>query len=125
MSEHYEDVIAAMSDAELVQELRNILPEKVPFGEMVGAPYPYCHQGPAVYADPESYLIEEAANRLERYAPVRHGRWVHNADYEEWAEEYICSECNRNAPTDGDYRQVLTDYCPHCGTIMDKGGNRR
>lgn len=51
--------------------------------------------------------------------PVRHGRWVHNVDYEEWAERYVCSECNRNAPTDGDYRQVLTDYCPKCGAKMD------
>ena len=52
--------------------------------------------------------------------PVRHGRWVHNDDYEEWAERYVCSECNRNAPTDGDYRQDLTDYCPNCGARMDK-----
>ena len=51
---------------------------------------------------------------------VRHGRWVHNEDYEDWAEKYVCSECNRNAPSDGDYRHDLTDFCPHCGAKMDK-----
>lgn len=51
---------------------------------------------------------------------VRHGRWVHNEDYEDWAEKYVCSECNRNAPSDGDYRHGLTDCCPHCGAKMDK-----
>ena len=51
---------------------------------------------------------------------VRHGRWVHNEDYESWAEKYVCSECNQNAPSDGDYRHSLTNYCPHCGAKMDK-----
>ena len=53
-----------------------------------------------------------------RHNPEKHGRWVHNEDYEEWAEKYVCSVCNRNALTDGDYRHELTDYCPDCGARM-------
>lgn len=53
-------------------------------------------------------------------APVVHGRWIHNPDYESWAEMYMCSACNRNALTDGDYRHKLSDYCPNCGAKMDR-----
>lgn len=52
-------------------------------------------------------------------APVVHGWWIHNPDYESWAEKYICSVCNRNALTDGDYRHKLSNYCPNCGAKMD------
>lgn len=72
---------------------------------------------------PSEYAkLEDALNRIPAadVVEVRHGRWVHNEDYEDWAEKYVCSECNRNAPSDGDYRHGLTDFCPHCGAKMDK-----
>lgn len=56
-------------------------------------------------------------------APVRRGEWIHNENYVLWADRYVCSECNRNALTDGDYRHVLSDYCPHCGARMDGGAD--
>ena len=54
--------------------------------------------------------------------PVVHGRWVHDPNYESWAERYICSICDRNALTDGDYRHELSNYCPNCGAKMDLEG---
>ena len=47
------------------------------------------------------------------------GRWVYNDEYVLWLERYVCSVCNRNALSDGDYRHELSDYCPHCGAKMD------
>lgn len=52
-------------------------------------------------------------------ATVRHGRWVHDENYESWVDKYICSACNHHALTDGDYRQTLSNYCPNCGCKMD------
>ena len=51
--------------------------------------------------------------------PVVHGRWLHNDEYVLWAEKYVCSVCNCNAPSDGDYRHNLTNYCLNCGAKMD------
>lgn len=54
---------------------------------------------------------------------VRHGEWVHNEEYEDWAEMWVCSLCNGNAPTNGDYRHnLLSHYCPNCGAKMDGKG---
>ena len=50
---------------------------------------------------------------------VKHGKWVHNENYESWSEKYICSVCHRNALSDGDYRHTLSNYCPNCGAKMD------
>lgn len=39
----------------------------------------------------------------------------------EWINEdvdWICSNCNGDAMTEGDYRQVRSNYCPHCGAKM-------
>ena len=30
-----------------------------------------------------------------------------------------CSVCDCDAPIEGDYRQVKTEYCPHCGAKME------
>lgn len=46
-------------------------------------------------------------------APVVHGKWV----FEDVG--LICSNCGMDAPTEGDYRQVRSSYCPCCGARMD------
>jgi hypothetical protein len=58
--------------------------------------------------------------------PVRHGEWVHDD-----LGRTFCSECTRRIPylieydTDddcgGEYDAEIdeTEYCPHCGAIMD------
>ena len=46
-------------------------------------------------------------------APVVNGEWI-------WTEDtLICSNCDRPAPTEGEYVQVETPYCPQCGARMD------
>lgn len=47
--------------------------------------------------------------------PVVHGRWVYGED-----DNIQCSICGHDAYTEGDYRQVKTNYCPNCGARMDK-----
>lgn len=56
---------------------------------------------------------------IEPESLVKHGKWVHNENYESWSEKYICSVCHRNALSDGDYRHTLSNYCPNCGAKMD------
>lgn len=51
----------------LIEDLRGLLKqygEKIPYGELVGAPWPYSRAGDLVWQDPEPYLIEQAANAL-------------------------------------------------------------
>lgn len=51
-------------------------------------------------------------------APVRHGRWKYNTDFQVWN----CSECGEN-PHKGTgvvvVEENLPAYCPHCGAKMD------
>ena len=51
-------------------------------------------------------------------APVRHGRWKYNTDFQVWN----CSECGEN-PHKGTgvvtTAEKLPACCPHCGAIMD------
>ncbi len=56
-----------MDYEKLVADLRDWLPpesEKIPYGELVGAPYPYNLQGPLVYSDEVCNLVEEAADAI-------------------------------------------------------------
>lgn len=51
-------------------------------------------------------------------APVRHGRWKYNTNFQVWN----CSECGEN-PHKGTgvvvAEENLPAYCPHCGARMD------
>ena len=57
-----------MMDIEkLIEDLHGILKqygEKIPYGELVGAPWPYSRAGDLVWPDPEPYFIEQAATAL-------------------------------------------------------------
>lgn len=50
--------------------------------------------------------------------PVVHGYWTTKRTWQHDGEIY-CSACDHDAPTEGDYRQVKTNYCPNCGAKMD------
>ena len=50
-------------------------------------------------------------------APVRHGRWIFDAENYEWN----CSECH-DWPIDGSADDERTYYCPNCGAKMDAEG---
>lgn len=56
-----------MEIEKLIEDLRGILTqygEKIPYGELVGAPWPYSRAGDLVWQDPEPYFIEQAATAL-------------------------------------------------------------
>ena len=75
------------------------------------------------------YAIERAIKLLESLPaadvePVRHGRWIYNAE----SGECVCSACGENALSFRKdtlygvdlYETCLTDYCPNCGARMDE-----
>ena len=45
------------------------------------------------------------------------GEWTTKRTCEHDGELY-CSNCGCDAPTEGDYRQVKTNFCPNCGADM-------
>ena len=56
-----------MDVEKLVEDLRGLLKqygEKIPYGELVGAPWPSSRAGDLVWQDPEPYFIEQAATAL-------------------------------------------------------------
>ena len=56
-----------MNIEKLIEDLRGLLKqygEKIPYGELVGAPWPYSRSGDLVWQDPEPYFIEQAATAL-------------------------------------------------------------
>ena len=67
----------------------------------------------AQYADAVLMHIQQAP--AADVAEVRHGGWVYRED-----DNIQCSICGHDAYTEGDYRQVKTNYCPNCGARMDK-----
>lgn len=57
--------------------------------------------------------VERNAPKAVHAVPVVHGRWIaHDMGW-------VCSKCGEDAMTDGDYRQVMSNYCPKCGARMD------
>ena len=50
----------------LVEQLKEMLPKKVCYGELVGAPVPYNQMGDMVYENPEPYIIEQAADAITK-----------------------------------------------------------
>ena len=68
--------------------------------------------------DPDLGRVIEAAIKaipVADVAPEVYARWV----YED--VDLICSNCGMDALTEGGYRQVRSDYCPHCGARMGGG----
>ena len=56
-----------MDIEKLIEDLRGLLKqygEKIPYGELVGAPWPYSRAGDLAWQDPEPYFIEQAATAL-------------------------------------------------------------
>ena len=52
-----------------------------------------------------------------RFEP-KQGEWITKRTWNHDGELY-CSVCDYDAPTEGDYRQVKTNYCPNCGAKME------
>lgn len=58
-------------------------------------------------------------------APAKYGEWISTPEM--WGAfdiRYYCSKCGKDAIINNSERYVLSDYCPHCGAIMNnKRGN--
>lgn len=61
-------------------------------------------------------ICEEAADRYKAQLP-KEAEWI-TTRTENHDGEIYCSACDYDAPTEGDYRQVKTNYCPNCGARM-------
>ena len=71
----------------------------------------YCNLGECPYEE------------MVDYTPVRNGRWIgvdssfwkptHRGDIPVFRKTYRCSECRRRTA-------IAENYCPNCGTKMDK-----
>lgn len=55
-----------MDHKELLRQIKDFLSscEKVRYGEYVGAPWPYSHDGPMVYTEPDAVLLDLAATAI-------------------------------------------------------------
>lgn len=95
-----------METKELIQELKNILPEPIDYAEMVGAPgWAYgCMYG---YEDPEYYLIEEAVDTLEKLDNEKKQYIIKLEsllkDFKEFMLNLgdVCRYCKHNQPCQG------------------------
>ncbi len=63
---------------------------------------------------------QQAENVIKLLAEERkHGSWVTGENEDDGDFIIKCSICGKRAPTDGDYRYYLSNYCPNCGAKMD------
>ena len=85
-------------------------------------PYDKDSQRPEEYSD-YNQGWSDACNHIRArlaYVPaadvalVKHGNWIYGEDV-----DIQCSVCGADAMTEGDYRQIRSDYCPNCGARMD------
>lgn len=60
-----------MEQSDLIKGLEGMLPEKVPYGDLIGAEGLYAHSGPLVYEDPEPYFIEQAIAELKKLSEIQ------------------------------------------------------
>ena len=73
------------------------------------------------------YEIQDTIESLEPadVTEITHGEWMSAPEI--WGmfnARYYCSKCGKDAIINNSERYVLSDYCPHCGAIMDnKRGN--
>ena len=111
-----------MDYKELIENLKNMLPEKILYSDLICAEGAYAHSGPLVYEDPEPYFIEQAITAItelidraeaaeqkaENSRSVVLGRW------ENFRGKPKCSHCKAVWPED--YFQY--NFCPRCGANM-------
>ena len=117
-----------MDIEKLIEDLRGLLKqygEKIPYGELVGAPWPYSRAGDLVWQDPEPYFIEQAATALSTLQAENEKLRAELEQVKQeldaavsWAQKYTesidrpCVACKNNT---GDY--VCTAICGNCGPM--------
>ena len=123
-----------MDNEKLIEDLRGLLKqygEKIPYGELVGAPWPYSRSGDLVWQDPEPYFIEQAATALSTLqaeneklrGELESVRAERNAAVEDVAaiigdvEEIRRGYGVDNADADGAFAELCETYCANNGRL--------
>lgn len=109
-----------MDNEKLIEDLRGLLKqygEKIPYGELVGAPWPYSRAGDLVWQDPEPYFIEQAATALSTLQ-VENARLRAELEYErEYANAYH-EECSQweaeNEKLRAEVESLKKEHCAGC-----------
>lgn len=79
-----------MNVEKLIENLHEILThygKKIPYGELVGASWPYSRAGDLVWQDPEPYFIEQAASVLSTLQAENEKLRAENIRLEKMARE--------------------------------------
>ena len=125
-----------MNYKELIEALKSTLPQKVPYGELVGAEGAFAHSGPMVYEAPAPYFVEQAItsitdllSRAESAESAQETLQRAVAEYKARAEKaererdaavndlkkevmgkiYACDYCKKNDPDD--FQCTHDDLC--------------
>lgn len=116
----------------LLDDMRNRLNsyEKVPYGEAVGAPYPYNTKGDMVWNDPEPYFIERSISSItelmERAEKAERERDAAVSDISKIIAktEWIRMVYGIDDPnTDMRLAELCCGYCSNCGEDCYEQGN--
>ena len=101
-----------MDNEKLIEDLRGLLKqygEKIPYGELVGAPWPYSRAGDLVWPDPEPYFIEQAATALSTLQAENEKLRVEVERVKRERDEAV--QCIRGIAKSG--RVWMCPYCVH------------
>ena len=118
-----------MDYKELIENLKNMLPEKILYSDLICSEGAYAHSGPLVYEDPEPYFIEQAITAITELIAR-----VEDAENDEQGEKraawiwkgsdkgFECSRCHSKCLLNYESDWHKSDFCPHCGADMRGGG---
>ena len=70
----------------------------------------------------DDFYDEDVAERIMIYVPSAdrpQGEWIFKDDYEPFAGQYFCSNCDTRAEVDPYGEWILSNYCPNCGARME------
>lgn len=117
-----------MEYKELIERLKSMLPEKVLYGDLIGAEGVYAHSGPMVYEDPEPYFIEQAITAITdllaraEAAEARAEKAERERDAAiKWIHEFLesmdmsCKGCKHYTVKESDLK-----VCAECSKERDK-----
>ena len=111
-----------MDIEKLIEDLRGLLKqygEKIPYGELVGAPWPYSRSGDLVWQDPEPYFIEQAATALSTLQAEKEKLMVRNTKL----EDTIRSQRNGLQELRAELEQVTRERDAAIGDIYSGNAN--
>lgn len=102
---------------ELIKALESMLPDKVSYGDLIGAEGLYAHSGPLVYEDPEPYFIEQAIEELKKLSKIQ---TILGSDYKiDQVQEILQKQSEYE-----DFIKRWKEAVEIAGAVKDVGANR-